>query len=83
MATEKVSVSLDPRLVEEARQRIRGRATLSAYVNDALRRKLFAERHTEYLSALDDEYGPISPKEQSAAADWWAEMKEKLEPRHD
>jgi hypothetical protein len=78
MATEKVSVSLDPRLVEEARQRIRGRGTLSAYVNDALRRKLLAERHLEYLRSLDEEFGPISPEEQASAAEWWAEAKARV-----
>jgi hypothetical protein len=75
MTTEKVSVSLDPELLEEARRRLRGRGTLSAYLNDALRRKLLAERHAEYLDALDAEFGPIPQDEIEAAERWWSEMK--------
>ncbi|MGI8549487.1 MAG: hypothetical protein ACR2PL_01640 [Dehalococcoidia bacterium] len=59
MNSEKVSVSLNPNLLAEARQRSRGQGTLSSYLNDALRRKILVERSTEYLDSLDVEFGPI------------------------
>jgi Arc/MetJ family transcription regulator len=70
---EKVSISLDPSLLAEARRRTRG--SLSAYVNDALRRKLLQERRNDYLDALDAELGAIPEQELEEARRWWSEVK--------
>lgn len=58
MAVEKVSLSLDPDVVAEARQ-IAGRGGLSALVNDALRVRLQHLRITRLLDEMDDEFGPV------------------------
>lgn len=58
MATDKVSLSLQHDLVEEARTRA-GRRGLSAYVNDALRRQLQHDRLGKLLDELAAEAGPI------------------------
>lgn len=58
MKTEKVSVSLDAALLAEARERAMGRS-LSAYVNDGLRRQVLADRQRELLADWEQEFGPI------------------------
>jgi hypothetical protein len=58
MAVEKVSLSLDPDVVAEARE-LAGRGGLSALVNDALRVRLQHIRITRLLDAMDDEFGPV------------------------
>ncbi len=63
MTVEKVSLSLDPDLVSEARQ-LAGRRGLSALVNDALRIKLQHIRITRLLDEMDSEFGPV-PEEVS------------------
>lgn len=58
MAVEKVSLSLDPELVAEARE-LAGRGGLSALVNDALRVRLQHVRVSRLLDEMDAEYGPV------------------------
>lgn len=58
MTVEKVSLSLDPDVVAEARE-LAGRGGLSALVNDALRVRLQHMRITRLLDAMDDEFGPV------------------------
>lgn len=58
MTVEKVSLSLDPDVVAEARE-LAGRGGLSALVNDALRVRLQHIRITRLLDAMDDEFGPV------------------------
>jgi hypothetical protein len=58
MATEKVSASLDDRMVADARDRVGGRG-LSGYLNDALRRQLQRDRIQDLLAELDEEMDPI------------------------
>jgi hypothetical protein len=58
MATEKVSASLDDRMVADARDRVGGRG-LSGCLNDALRRQLQRDRIQDLLAELDEEMGPI------------------------
>jgi len=56
----KVSLSLDPDLVDAARHRVGGRG-LSGYVNEALRRRLQHDRLAELLEELDRSDGPLDP----------------------
>jgi Arc/MetJ family transcription regulator len=58
MATEKVSITLDEELLREARERVGGRG-LSAYVNEALRRKLADDRWDDFFAEAEREVGPI------------------------
>lgn len=58
MTVSKVSLSIDDQVLAEARQRA-GRRELSAYVSDALRRRLQQDRLTELLDQLRVESGPI------------------------
>jgi hypothetical protein len=58
MRTQKVSLSLDAELVEEARRRSRG-SSLSAYVSRGLKRQVLADRQAELLQGWEKEFGPI------------------------
>jgi hypothetical protein len=68
--TEKVSLSLDAQLLDEARQRAQGRS-LSAYVNEGLRRQVLADRQRELLVEWEREHGPIPEEELAEAAASW------------
>jgi len=70
MATEKVSVSLDDRLVADARDRVGGRG-LSGYLNAALRRQLQRDRIQDLLKELDEEMGPIPGRIMEEVRDLW------------
>lgn len=61
MATEKVSLSLDEELIDEARETAGARG-LSGYVNRALRSQLQHDRLTALLDELEAEAGPIDPR---------------------
>lgn len=70
MAVEKVSLSLDPELVAQARE-LSGRGGLSALVNDALRARLQQVRITRLLDEMDTEFGPIPDDvAQGVTAQW-------------
>ena len=58
MKVQKVSLSLDAELLEEARRRSQG-TSLSAYVNRGLKRQVLADRQLELLEAWEEEFGPI------------------------
>jgi hypothetical protein len=58
VAVEKVSLSLDPEVVAEARE-LAGRGGLSALVNDALRVRLQHVRVSRLLDEMDAEYGAV------------------------
>ena len=58
MTVAKVSLSLDAELLAQARERV-GRRELSAYVNEALRRKLAHDRLGDLIDQLEAEHGPI------------------------
>jgi len=70
MASKKVSVTLDPTIVAEAR-RIAGDGDLSAFVNDVLHWHLQNVRLRGYLDLLEEEFGPV-PEElrEEAKRDW-------------
>ncbi len=70
MATEKVSVSLDDRMVADARDRVGGRG-LSRYMNNALRRQLQRDRIQDLLAELDEEMGPIPEHVMEEVRDLW------------
>lgn len=70
MAVEKVSLSLDPELVAEARE-LAGSRGLSSMVNEALRVRLQHVRVTRLLDAMDDEFGPVPDAvRQEVEAEW-------------
>jgi hypothetical protein len=58
MSTQKISLSLDTELVEEARRRSQG-SSLSAYVSQGLKRQVLADRQAELLETWEKEFGPI------------------------
>ncbi len=70
MSVEKVSLSLDPKIVNQARQ-IAGHRGLSALVNDALRIRLQQERLRRLLDEMDDEFGPVPLEEIEDARKTW------------
>ena len=72
MAVAKVSLSLDPELVAEARE-LAGRGGLSALVNDALRIRLQHIRVTRLLDEMDAEYGPVPAEVAEEVARRWPE----------
>ena len=61
MATTRVSLTLDKKLIEEARGVV-GRRVLSDYVNKALRQQLQRDRLAGLLAELERTHGPIDPK---------------------
>ena len=58
MSTEKVSLTLDDELVEQARRHA-GQRGLSGYVNQALRRQLQRDRLITFLEEVDEAAGPV------------------------
>jgi hypothetical protein len=72
MAAEKVSLSLDSKLVARARQ-VAGHRGLSALVNDALRIKLQHERLRALLAEMDAEFGPVPAEQLDRARAAWPE----------
>lgn len=72
MAIEKVSVSLDDRMVADARDRVGGRG-LSGYLNEALRRQLQRDRIRDLLAEFDEDLGPIPQHLMEEVRDRWPE----------
>jgi hypothetical protein len=70
MATEKVSVTLDVNLVEQARAAA-GEGGLSAFLNTALARELQRARLTELLHEFEAEHGPITAEDRKQLDDQW------------
>jgi Arc/MetJ family transcription regulator len=70
MASEKVSITLDPAIVAEAR-RLAGDGGLSAFVNDVLRWHLQHLRLRRYLAELDEEHGPVPDELREEAKREW------------
>jgi hypothetical protein len=70
MRTQKVSLSLDAELVEEARRRSGG-SNLSAYVSQGLKRQVLADRQGELLDGWEQEFGPIPDDEIEKMARLW------------
>ncbi len=70
MRTEKVSLSLPKDLLAEARRLVPD-GNLSAYVADGLRRRILSDRQSQYLSQLDEEFGPLTEEEIDVARRLW------------
>jgi Arc/MetJ family transcription regulator len=70
MASEKVSITLDPAIAAEAR-RMAGDGGLSAFVNDVLRWHLQNLRLRKYLAELDEEFGPVPEELRKEAKREW------------
>ncbi|MFE7119055.1 CopG family transcriptional regulator [Streptomyces sp. NPDC057654] len=80
MATKKVTVTIPEDLLDE----IRGEAAergLSAYVSEALRFKRDRDRLQELVGWLEEEHGPVTEDERSAAVDELAELDTEHERR--
>jgi hypothetical protein len=75
MAGEKVSVTLDPWIVEEARKVVGGDVDLSAFVNDVLPWELQNLRLRGYLSLLEEEFGRLPEERREEARREWDAMK--------
>ena len=70
MAVEKVSLSLDPELLAEARA-LAGRGGLSALVNEGLQLQLQQIRLTRLLDEMDEEFGPVPQHVTEEVAKQW------------
>ncbi|MGH8907218.1 MAG: CopG family transcriptional regulator [Egibacteraceae bacterium] len=79
MATEKVSLTLDEKVLAAAREQV-GERRLSAYVNDAVERQLQRDRLREFLDEAEAEAGPI-PDEimEQVRREWPAPARERLQ----
>ncbi|GIH71170.1 MULTISPECIES: ribbon-helix-helix domain-containing protein [Sphaerimonospora] len=66
MATKKVTVTIPEELLEEIRSDAAERG-LSAYVAEALRYKRDRDRLRELVVWLEEEHGPVTADERSAA----------------
>lgn len=70
MSVAKVSLSLDEKVLAEARRRV-GKRELSSYVSAALRRQLQHDRLRDLLVEMDEESGTIPPDLLDAARELW------------
>src|SRR5919199_2195472 len=55
----KISVTLDPKVAAELRA-VAGPRGVSAFVNEAVRQHLQAQRLQHLLAEMDEEFGPVS-----------------------
>lgn len=68
MASKKVTVTIPEDLLEEIRTEADERG-ISAYVTEALRAKRDRDRLLELVQWLEEEHGPVTEPERSAAYD--------------
>jgi hypothetical protein len=59
MKYAKISVTLDPKVAAELRA-VAGPRGVSAFVNEAVRQQLQAQRLQHLLDEMDEEFGPVS-----------------------
>jgi hypothetical protein len=71
---EKVSLSLDPDVLAEARE-LAGSRGLSSLVNDALRVRLQHIRVTRLLDDMDVEFGPVPDEVVEEVAREWPDTR--------
>jgi hypothetical protein len=74
MASEKVSVTIDPAIVAEVRQ-VAGDGNLSAFVNEVLRWHLQNIRLRGYLNLLEEEFGRMPEELREEARREWDALK--------
>ncbi len=68
MAVKKISVALDPDVAEAAASAAEAHGqSLSAWLNDAARRRLFIERGRRAVVEWQDEHGELSAQERAFA----------------
>ena len=70
MPSEKVSLTLDSRLLAEARE-IVGSRKLSSYVNHALRLQLQHDRLASLLEEQEQQKGPVEPQVTQEVCQAW------------
>lgn len=58
MKSERFTISLEGKVAEELRRVARSRG-ISAFVNDAVKRRLQAVRLQKMLDEMDEEFGPV------------------------
>jgi hypothetical protein len=75
MAGEKVSVTLEPWIVAEAREIVGGDVDLSALVNDVLHWELQNLRLRGYLDLLEEQFGRAPEELREEARREWDAMK--------
>jgi hypothetical protein len=80
MSAEKVSLTLDQELLEEARRVAGGRA-LSSYLNRALRNQLQHDRLAGLLATLELDHGPIDPQVMEEVRGAWPAPRERRSHR--
>lgn len=73
MAMVKVSVTLDKRLVAQAKKRA-GSIGLSSYMNEALRLHLQRDKIDELIEEYERTHGTITEEEMEKAAEPWREL---------
>lgn len=69
MKAAKISVTVPPHLLAEARRRAAGRS-LSAYVTQGLHRQVLADRQADLIEEWETEFGPITEEELEQARRW-------------
>jgi hypothetical protein len=72
MKAAKISVTVPPELLAEARLRSKG-GSLSAYIAQGLQRQLLADRQGELIRDWENEHGPITAEELEQARRWLAD----------
>ena len=75
MAGEKVSVTLDPWIVAEAREIVGGDVDLSVFINDVLHWQLQNVRLRGYLDLLEEQFGRVPEELREEARREWDAMK--------
>jgi len=72
MSVEKLSISVERELAAQARAAAKSRGTtLSAYVADAVARRLSLEAGRRVLAAWEAEHGPITERGRAAVGRSW------------
>lgn len=80
MATKKYTVTLPEELAEEIRSEV-GPGAFSAYVTRAMERQREHDRLGELVARLEEEFGPVTDAELSAAEAERREIEKSLDAR--
>ena len=73
MAQERITITIDPEVLEELRTQVPS-GEISAYVVEALRRRLRRDPVMELLDDLDQRFGPTSEASKKEAEQWFADL---------
>jgi len=69
VAQDRITITIDPEVLEELRARV-PHGELSAYVVEALRRRLQRDPVMDMLDELDQRFGPTADDSQREAKQW-------------